>query len=76
MIVQRGIMINIGLNYCICVKGTTVEGIEVGKVYEYSHYPICELGDGATYFIVYNDRKSSLPCKYDYFHEHFSEICQ
>ena len=66
-------MINIGLNHCMCVKDTTIEGIEVGKVYEYSHHPSFETGDGATYFIIYNNRKESLPCNYDYFQEYFSE---
>ena len=66
-------MINIGLNYCICVKDTMIKGIEVGKIYEYSHYPIYELGDGATHFVIYNNRNSSLPCNYNYFQEYFSE---
>lgn len=67
-------MLECGLNKCMCVEDTTVDGIEVGKVYQYIYTPEYETkSDNRTYSIIYNNGKDSLPCTYDYFQQYFSE---
>lgn len=67
-------MLECGLNKCICIEDTTVEGIEVGKIYPYIYTPEYETDPkNRTYIVIYNNGKYSLPCTYDYFQQYFAE---
>ena len=67
-------LLECGLNKCMCVENTTIEGIEIGKIYQYIHTPEYETNkERKTYSIIYNDGKDSLPCTYEYFQQYFSE---
>ena len=51
-------LLECGLNKCMCVKDTTIEGIEIGKIYQYIHTPEYETNkERKTYSIIYNDGK-------------------
>ena len=46
-------MLECGLNKCMCVKDTTIEGIEIGKIYQYIHTPEYETNkERKTYSII------------------------
>ena len=67
-------LLECGLNNCMCVENTTIEGIEIGKIYQYIHTPEYETNkERKTYSIIYNDGKDLLPCTYEYFQQYFSE---
>lgn len=67
-------MVECGLNKCICIEDTTIDGIDVGKIYQYTYTPEYETNmKRRTYSIIYNNGKDSLPCNYKYFQQYFSE---
>ena len=67
-------MLECGMNKCMCVEDTTIEEIEIGKIYQYMNTPEYEnKPNNRTYIIIYNDGRDSLPCTYEYFQQFFSE---
>lgn len=55
---------------CKCIKDTTVEGIEVGKIYNFDSV-------GNTYCIKYNETPTTYETLYgnrDWFYEHFIRV--
>lgn len=68
-------MLDCGMNRCMCIEDTTIDGVNVGEIYQYMYIPEYEITPTyRTYIIFYNDGQDFLSCIYSYFQQYFLKI--